>query len=68
MLLSGKRSLERGNRTADDVLLALRCTACGKRSAGVHLVAGQNRNFNHGPPPSWAVELVGKPSRDQEPG
>jgi len=53
-----------GDKTFDQILIALHCTACGERSASVYLVSGQTRQSNFGPPPSWAVELVAPPASD----
>lgn len=46
-----------GDQTFDNLLLKLRCSKCRKRSASVHLIAGQSRCVQPGPTPSWAVEL-----------
>ena len=51
--------LERGDRPFATVIGALRCAACRSKPALVYLIAGQNRNGRHGPPPDWSVQLVG---------
>ncbi len=51
-------TIQHGDRLFRDVLTRLRCSACKARPSPVYLVAGQNRTFQHGPPPCWALELV----------
>ncbi len=50
-----------GDRTISAVLASLRCSSCNGKPGPVHLVAGQSRTFNHGPPPAWALELIPPP-------
>ncbi len=47
-----------GDPMISAVLASLRCAACSGEPGPVYLVAGQNRMYNHGPPPAWALELV----------
>jgi len=54
---------QRGDRTISAVLASLRCSSCNGKPGPVHLVAGQSRTFNHGPPPAWALELIPPPPR-----
>lgn len=53
---------ERGDRTIRTVLAGLRCSSCQGKPAPVYLLAGQDRTFNYGPPPDWAIELVPEPA------
>ncbi len=52
---------QRGDRTISAVLASLRCSSCNGMPGPVHLVAGQSRTFNHGPPPVWTLELIPPP-------
>jgi len=61
MMFPIRMLLERGDRSFQDVLRALRCKSCGGKPGPVYLLAGHTRTFNHGPSPDWAVELVPEP-------
>lgn len=64
IMLPVRMLLETRDRTFATVLAALRCKACGGKPAPVYIVAGHERSPTHGPPPSWAVELVPAPHPD----
>ena len=46
-----------GDRTFADLLTRLRCKRCRRPPEQVWLCAG-HRQFNHGAPPDWAIELM----------
>jgi hypothetical protein len=51
---------QHGDRTFVEILRRLRCKQCKRPPAPVYLCAG-HREFCHGAPPDWAIELVPPP-------
>lgn len=60
VLLPVRLMLEQGHRPFEQVVAALRCSACQGKPGPAYLVAGHHRGVRPGPSPDWSVQLVGE--------